>query len=135
MTTPKNSKPVMAEMLVRHVFGEAENFERLCAQRGMSVEEAVVQALRGWIGHGLTVVQGGELVAETDPVVLLLPDPADCPQGQEAHWLGVIEHDLDALKKAQRRCFQTKDAEGLQRTNQSIETYIQAQAALRDRVA
>jgi hypothetical protein len=134
MTTVKN-KPVMAEMLVRQVFGEAENFERICAQRGISVEEAVSQALRSWVGHGLTLVQNAELEPESDPVVLLLPDPSECPQGQEEHWLGVIEHDLAALQKAQQRCFIRKDTKGLDRTNRSIETYIQAQAALRERVA
>jgi hypothetical protein len=92
MTTLKNSKPVLAEVLVRQVFGEAENFERVCAQRGVSVEQAVSQALRGWVGHGLSLVQDAS------------PDPAT-------------------------------DPEGLQRTNRSIETYIQAQAALRERVA
>lgn len=133
--TTKTNKPVMAELLVRHVFGEAENFERIAAQRGLSVEEAVGQALRGWVGHGLAVVQNAVLDPEADPVVLLLPDPAECPQGQEAHWLGVIEHDLNALRRAQQRCFQTKDTVGLSRTNRSIETYIQAQATLKDRVA
>jgi hypothetical protein len=133
MTTVKN-KSVMAELLVRQVFGEAENFERICAQRGVSMEDAVNQALRGWVGHGLTLVDNAPS-QEPDPVVLLLPDPSDCPQGQEAHWLSVIEHDLGALRKAQQRCFQTKDTKGLNRTNRSIETYIQAQAALRERVA
>jgi hypothetical protein len=131
--TTVNKKPLMAEMLVRQVFGEAENFERICAQRGLSIEDAVNQALRGWVGHGLTLVQNAPN-PETDPVVLLLPDPSDCPQGQEAHWLSVIEHDLAALQKAQQRCFQTKDTKGLERTNRSIETYIQAQAELRERI-
>lgn len=134
MTTLKNSKPVLAEVLVRQVFGEAENFERICAQRGLSVEEAVNQALRSWVGHGLTLVQNAP-EPETDPVVLLLPDPSDCPQGEEQHWLGVIEHDLAALRKAQQRCFAKQDAKGIARTTRSIETYIQAQAALRERVA
>ncbi len=134
MTTQTN-KPVMAELLVRHVFGEAENFERICAQRGLSVEDAVSQALRGWVGHGLTLVQNAEVAPEGDPVVLLLPDPSECPQGQEKHWLEVIEHDLGALRRAQQRCFKSKDMAGVQQVSRSIETYIQAQAALKDRVA
>ena len=135
MTTLKDSKPVLVEVLVRQVFGESENFERVCAQRGVSVADAVSQALRGWIGHGLSVVRDADPQPDLDPVVLLLPDPAECPQGQESHWLEGIDHDLKALKKAQQRCFQVKDSAALERTNRSIETYIQAQAALRDRVA
>lgn len=135
MTTLKDSKSVLAEVLVRQVFGEAENFERVCTQRGVSVADAVSQALRGWIGHGLSVVRDADPQPDLDPVVLLLPDPAECPQGEEAHWLEVIEHDLGALQRAQQRCFKVKDPAALERTNRSIETYIQARAALRDRVA
>lgn len=133
MTSLKNSKQVLAEVLVRQVLGESENFERICAQRGIAIEEAVSQALRGWAGHGLTLLQNDE--PETDPVVLLLPDPSDCPQGQEEHWLGVIDHDLSTLRKAQQSCFKRKDTAGLDRTNRSIEAYIQAQAELKARVA
>ena len=135
MTTLKDSKPVLVEVLVRQVFGEAENFERVCAQRGVSVAEAVNQALRGWVGHGLSIVRDADPSPDPDPVVLLLPDPAECPQGQEEHWLDVIAHDLEALRKAQQHCFKSKDAAGAQRASRSIETYIQAQAALRERVA
>lgn len=147
MTTLKNSKPVLAEVLVRQVFGEAENFERVCAQRGVSVEQAVSQALRGWIrqerptGLGVAGASGSDLPVSSDsgsnpgPVALLLPDPAECPQGEERHWLEIIEHDLGALQQNQRLCFKSKDAEGLAQTNRSIETYLQARASLRDRVA
>lgn len=133
MSNPKNSKPVLAEVLVRQVFGEAENFERVCAQRGVSVEDAVTQALRDWVGHGLTIVKNEQPLM--NPTIGLLPDPNDCPQGQEAHWIEVCEHDLDALRQKQKSCFRAKDPTELEQTNRTIESYLQTLASLRERVA
>ena len=131
MTVP--NKPVMAEMLVRHVFGEAEKFERLCAQRGISIEDAVSQALRNWVGPGLSVVKPEPSLL--NPVVGMLPDPSDVPVGQEAHWITVCEHDLQVLRSHQQTCFRKQDGKGVEETSQTIETYIQALASLKDRVA
>jgi hypothetical protein len=128
-----NNKPVLAEMLVRAVFGEAEKFERLCAQRGVSVEDAVNQALRNWVGPGLSVVKPEP--ALMNPVVGMLPDPSDVPVGQEAHWITVCEHDLRLLRSHQQNCFRSKDGEGAQATALTIENYIQTLASLRERVA
>jgi hypothetical protein len=95
------------------------------------VEDAVNQALRSWAGQGVAVTP-----AETNlPVLGLLPDPTDCPPGQEAHWIEVGEHDLVVLRRQQQDCFRRKDAAGLARTTQTIETYIQTLASLRERVA
>lgn len=132
MTNVKTNKPVMAEMLVRHVFGEAESFERLCAQRGVSVEDAVGQALRSWVGPGLSVVKAEPPLM--NPTIGLLPDPTDCPSGQEAHWIGVCEHDLAVLRSKQQNCFRTQDRVGIAETTRTIETYIQTLASLRERI-
>lgn len=129
----KTNNPVMAEMLVRHVFGEAEKFERLCAQRGISVDEAVGQALRNWVGPGLSVVKPEPSLL--NPVVGMLPDPSDVPVGQEAHWITVCEHDLQVLRSHQKSCFQTQDGRGATETSRTIESYIQTLAELRERVA
>jgi hypothetical protein len=131
--TTKTNKPVMAELLVRHVFGEAENFERLCAQRGISVEEAISQALRDWVGPGLSVVKAEPQLM--NPTLGLLPDPSDCPVGQEQHWIGVCEHDLNVLRSKQQLCFREQDRAGVTATTRTIETYIQTIASLKDRVA
>ena len=134
MTDVRTNKPVMAEMLVRQVFGDAEGFERLCAQRGVSVAEAVQQALRGWLGQGLSLVE-----TMRSPLAItgagLNPDPGDCPSGQEAHWVEVCEHDLHLLRAEQRRCYRTKDRPGIERTTRRIEHYLQTLAELRERVA
>lgn len=130
MTKP--NKPVMAELLVRHVFGEAEKFERLCAQRGVSVEDAVNQALRDWVGPGLSVVKPEP--SPMNPVLGMLPDPSDVPVGQEAHWITVCEHDLQVLRSRQQNCFRTQDGAGVEETSRTIETYIQALAELRERI-
>lgn len=130
--TQVNSKPALAEVLVRQVLGDTETLELICAQRGVSLVEAVTQALRGWMGDAqphVPVAQGAP------PLTLLLPDPSECPQGQEREWLGVCDHDLSVLRAEQRRCFHVKDATGLSRVNQSIERYIQAVAELKERVA
>jgi len=128
--TARTNKPVMAEMLVRQVFGDAESFERVCAQRGLSVEDAVRQALRGWVGHG---------VGPSESTVPFLggsftPDPGDCPSGQEEHWIQVCEHDLTLLRKQQQNCFRLKDQRCLERTTHAIENYIQTLASLKERV-
>lgn len=132
MTSVKTNKPVMAEMLVRLVLGDTESFEQLCAQRGVSVEEAIGQALKNWAGSSLPTVKPESLQL---PTIGLLPDPADCPSGQEEHWIGVCEHDLNVLHREQRRCFRSQDRKGIARTTRTIETYIQTLAALKERVA
>jgi hypothetical protein len=136
MTTLKNSKPVLAEVLVRQVFGEqAESFERVCAQRGVNVADALGQALRNWVGHGLTLVRPPENDGRLLPANGQLPDPADCPFGQEEHWLQMCEHDLKILRGKQQACFQTKDTSSLNSTNLTIEAYLQTMAEIRSRVA
>lgn len=134
MTSTRTNKPVMAEMLVRQVFGEAESFERVCAQRGVSVEAAVKLALQGWVGQGLALVSTMQLPLPGAEVGLS-PDPGDCPTGQESHWVEVCEHDLQVLRAEQQRCYRTKDRPGIERTTRRIESYLQALAELRDRVA
>ncbi len=129
----RTNKPVMAEMLVRHIFGEAETFERLCAERDISLEEAVGQALRNWVGPGLSVVKPEAPLM--NPTIGLLPDPNDCPTGQEEHWIGVCEHDLEVLRNKQQVCFRSQDKAGLANTTRTIESYIQTLAALKERVA
>jgi len=94
MTAP-NSKSLMAEMLVRQVFGEAERFEDACSERGVSLEEGIAQALTQWLGP-LQVTGAG--VAPAYPVVRALPDPADCPPGQENHFILLCVHDLSVLR-------------------------------------
>lgn len=125
-------KPVMAEMLVRHIFGEAETFEHLCEQRGVSVEEAVSQALRNWVGPG-------QQLQTTAPVAVttsfgFVPDPADCPSGHESHWIGLCEHDLTLLRREQQRLFAAQDKKGLTELTRTIESYIQTLASLRERL-
>lgn len=132
MTTLKNSKPAMAEVLVRQVLGESAGFERICDQRGVSLVDAVNQALRTWMNGGLSLVRSP---IDGEAPALLLPDPNECPQGQEMMWLEVCEHDLEVLRQEQQRCIDSRDATGLNRTNRSIEAYIQAVAGLRERVA
>jgi hypothetical protein len=127
----KNTKPVMAEMLVRHVFGESESFERVCAQRGMNLTEAVHQALKSWVGQALLTAHSEPAL----PVIGMLPDPSDCPHGQEAHFIDLVEHDLAVLRQRQQACFRDKNQGELAKTTQAIETHIQALAALRERVA
>jgi hypothetical protein len=137
VTTARTNKPVMVELLVRRVFGDAAGFLQVCERRGITAEEAVTQALQDWIG--------GEVAVPTLPTLSLLatsseltPDPGDCPVGQEEHWIQVCEHDLDVLRKTQQQCFRSKSPETprvLDRTNRTIERYIQTLASLRDRVA
>lgn len=133
MTTIKDNKPVMAEVLVRQVLGESESFEHICAQRGLTLVDAVSQALKSWMSSGLTLVNNRNRPSEHP--ALLLPDPSECPQGQEREWLSICEHDLKVLAGEQKRCIQSRDAVGLSRTNHSIEAYIQAVADLKERVA
>lgn len=132
--TNVNKKSVMAEMLVRQVLGESESFEQVCAQRGVSIEDAVRFALRTWAGQNLRVVQ-----PTTIPGLLLdvglVPDPGDCPVGQEAHWLAMCEHDLAILQKRAKSCFQMQDTEGLNTMAIAMERYIQAIDTLKARVA
>src|SRR5262245_8963494 len=132
MNTMPN-KPVIAEALVRLVFGESAKFEQLCAQRGVSVEEAVGQALRDWVGPGLSVVKPEPQLM--NPTIGMLPDPSDCPAGQEAHWIGVCEHDLQVLRSKQQVCFREQDGAGVEATSRTIEHYIQTLAELKERVA
>ena len=132
--TTENKRPLMAEMLVRHVLGESESFERVCAQRGVGVEEAVRHALRTWAGQGLRVVEPSLMPG----MVLnagLTPDPGDCPRGQEFHWLAMCEHDLELLRKRQSACFKNHNVQELEVTTRAIENYIQTIAALKARVA
>lgn len=130
----KTNKPVMAEMLVRHVFGETETFERTCAQRGLSVDEAVREALKSWIGQGLSLVEAPHM-PYLESELELTPDPGDCPTGQEEHFIRVCEHDLQVLRQRQQACYRAKDRSGVERTTRKIERYIQTVAAIRDRVA
>lgn len=127
MNTP-NNKPALAEVLVRQVLGDTEAFERVCAQRGVSLVDAVTEALREWSG-----LQNGSHVRKTPLLTLLLPDPSDCPQGHEKEWLSICEHDIRVLNKEQRRCYKEQDASGLIQVNQSIERYLQAMNELRER--
>lgn len=130
MNTLHNSKPALAEVLVRQVLGDAEAFERICAQRGVSLLGAVTEALEEWSG-----LRSGKIHTQrTSTITLLLPDPSDCPQGQEKEWLAICEHDLVVLNQEQRRCYKDQDAAGLIRVNQSIERYLQAMSELRERV-
>lgn len=133
MTTLKDNRPVMAEVLVRQVLGESEIFERICAQRGVSLVDAVGQALKSWMSGSLTLVNNRDRQSEPPP--LLLPDPSECPQGQEREWLQICDHDMAVLVAEQARCTQRGDTVGLNRTNHSIEAYIQAIADLKERVA
>lgn len=132
--TNVNKKSVMAEMLVRQVLGESESFEEVCARRGVSIEDAVRFALRTWAGQNLRVVQ-----PTTIPGLLLdaglIPNPEDCPVGQEAHWLQMCEHDLAVLQKRAKACFQDNDTQGLNSMSIAMERYIQAIDALKARVA
>lgn len=132
-TTPKTHKTALAEVLVRHVFGDTDNFERLCTRRGISVAEGVDQALKSWMSGGLTLVP--DQPHKSEPPPLMLPDPSDCPQGQEAEWLQLCDHDLSVLRREQQRCIQVMDVTGLNDVNLSIESYLQAVAGLRERVA
>lgn len=127
MNTPNNTKPALAEVLVRQVLGSTEDFERVCSQRGLTLTDAVTQALQGWMGSENATRPA------VPPLTLLLPDPSDCPQGQEFYWLNVCEHDLRILREEQRRCYHTKDSVTLRRVNQSIEKYLQAMSELRSR--
>ena len=129
MTTPQNTKPALAEVLVRQVLGSTEDFERVCSQRGVSLVAAVTQAVQDWMG-----VENTTRHVPVPPLTLLLPDPSDCPQGQEEHWLSLCKHDLAKLREEQSRCYRTRDRIRLQRVNQSIEKYLQAQSELRDRL-
>lgn len=129
--TLKNHKPAFAEVLVRQVLGDTEDFERVCAQRGVNLVDAVTQAIQGWMG----VENATRQPARVPPLTLLLPDPSECPQGQEAHWLSVCEHDLKSLRQEQQRCYGTKDTVNLRRCNLSIEKYLQAMSELKERVA
>lgn len=131
--TQVNNKPALAEVLVRQVLGETESFEGLCAQRGVSLLEAVTQALQGWMGDSPASMR--RTTQESPLLTLQLPDPSDCPQGQEREWLEVCEHDLKVLHREQRRCFEFKDRDQLEKVNWSIEKYIQAMAELQARVA
>lgn len=132
MTTP-NKKALMAEMLVRQVFGDSAEFEMLCSERGIPLEDAVEQALCGWAKSPLPTTRREHrllsLISKTSP------DPADCPEGQEGHWIEVCQHDIDVLRREQRQCFLQKDGVALERTNRAIETYIQTLAHLKERVA
>jgi hypothetical protein len=128
MTTPQNTKPALAEVLVRQVLGSTDDFERVCSQRGLSLIDAVTQALQGWMGSEHVTRPA------VPPLTLLLPDPSDCPQGQEKEWLSVCEHDLRVLEEEQRRCYFTKNVARLSQVNQSIEKYLQARSELRDRL-
>lgn len=131
--TPKTNKSAMAEVLVRHVLGESESFELACDRLCVSMAEGVEQALKNWMSGTLTLVT--KPARKSEPPPLMLPDPSDCPQGQEAEWLALCDHDLNVLRREQQRCIQAKDAAGLNSANMSIEAYLQAVAGLRERVA
>jgi hypothetical protein len=131
MTAP-NSKSLMAEMLVRQVFTDTVRFEDACSERGVSLEEGISQALTQWLGP----LQGtGASVAPAYPVVRALPDPADCPPGQESHFILLCEHDLRVLRVKQQRYYAAKDAAGVRQTAREIEGYLQTLDSLRARVA
>jgi hypothetical protein len=134
MANVQTNKPVMAEMLVRAVLGSTSEFERACQQRGVSIQDAVTQALQNWVGSRLTLV-GAPSALSPDMVLSALPAPQDCPPGEEEHWLRVCEHDLGVLREQQRRCFAAQDQEGIARTTRAIESYLQVRAELRERVA
>lgn len=132
MSTLKDSRPVMAEALVRHVLGDTTNFERVCTQRGVSLTDAIAWALQAWMAGDASLPPDS---TNNSGLPLMLPDPTDCPQGQETAWLEICEHDLGLLRAEHNRCLSTGDLPGINRTARSIDAYLQAMSELQERVA